>query len=66
MMSVRVIGWATPVKENLSRFGGDSEELEHRVAIELIVGLAQRVKRHAFHGNVKLTEGVPTLHDHPL
>jgi hypothetical protein len=41
-------------------FGGDSEELEHRVAIEFIVGLAKKVKGHALHGNVKLIEGVPT------
>ena len=50
------------MKQNLR----NSEELEHRVVIELIVGLAQRVKRHAFHGKVKLTEGAPTLLDHPL
>ena len=55
MMTVRVIGWDKPVKQNLSMFGGDSEELERRVIIELIVGLAQRVKRHAFDRNVKLT-----------
>ena len=44
MMILRVIGWATPMKRNLSMFGGDSEVLDRRVAIKLIVGLAQRVK----------------------
>ena len=28
--------------------------------IELIVGLAERAKRPAFHENIKLTEGIPT------
>jgi hypothetical protein len=41
-------------------YGGDSEELEHRIIIELIVGLAHRVKHNAFDGTIKLIEGVPT------
>ena len=35
-------------------------KIERRVIIELIVGLAQRVKLQALDGNTKLITGVPT------